>query len=88
MPLLVLFAGFALPRRGGTALYLLTGVSAGFLYFALDNLLAALGNGGVLTPFVAAFGALIVFTVTGLYIFTALEAPGPTLDPASPSPSS
>lgn len=87
MPLLVLFAGFALPRRGGTALHLLTGVSAGFVYFALDNLLTALGHGGVLTPFVAAFGALIVFTITGLYIFTGLEAPGPPLDPASPSPS-
>ncbi len=74
MVLLALFAGFALPRQGGTARHLLFGLGAGFLYFALDNLLIALGHGGVLAPWAAAFGALGVFTLGGLYLFMGLEA--------------
>ncbi len=84
MVVLALFAGFALPRQGGTAQHLLLGLGVGFLYFALDNLLLALGHGGVLSPFVAAFGALTVFTLASLYLFTGLEdAARPARVPAS-----
>ncbi len=54
------------PVRGGTALSLSIGLGVGLAFFGLNALVLALGKGGVLPPFLAAWGAPLGFALFGL----------------------
>ncbi|PHS25819.1 MAG: hypothetical protein COA84_07210 [Robiginitomaculum sp.] len=73
MPLIGLFVGFSLPRNGTFAWPLLIGLGAGFLFFTLDSLFIAIGNSGALPAYAAAFGAPLLFTLSGTYALIGLE---------------
>jgi len=66
MPFMAAVAGFGLTRHGGTVARLLTGGALGFGFFVFDNILAALGELGVVDPLFAGSGALAIFTAVGV----------------------
>ncbi len=71
MPFLGLFVGLAVPRAGKFAVFLALGLGIGFVFFTFDNLGIALGNLGVLPPFLATFFAPISFLCGGvLFLFS------------------
>ena len=73
MPLLGAIAAFSHHRQGAAIMTLVWGVSLGFLFVVIDNLLLAMGQFGSLPPLLAAWLPLIFFTTVGLWIVFRFE---------------
>ena len=76
MPLLGAMAAFSHHRQGTAVLTLIWGVSLGFLFVVIDNVLLAMGQFGSLPPFLAAWLPLIFFTTVGIWIVFRFEHTG------------
>ena len=68
MPLLGAIAAFAHHRQGAAVLTIIYGVSLGFLFVVIDNILLAMGQFGSLPPLLAAWLPLAFFTTVGIWI--------------------
>lgn len=66
MPFMAAVAGFGLTRHGGSVARLLVGGALGFGFFVFDNVLAALGELGVVDPLFAAAGGPAIFAAVGI----------------------
>jgi lipopolysaccharide export system permease protein len=65
MPMLAALAGFGVHRSGMLFVRVISGMAIGFGFFVVDNMIAALGQFGKLPPFLAAWGAFMLFTLFG-----------------------
>jgi lipopolysaccharide export system permease protein len=66
MPFMAAVAGFGLTRHGGALARLLAGAALGFSFFVFDNVLAALGELGVMDPIFAAFAPPLIYAGVGI----------------------
>jgi lipopolysaccharide export system permease protein len=68
--MVVLGIPFALKtgRSSGVAMGIGAGVAIGFAYFIINAAIQAYGRSGVLYPFVAAWGANVVFVLSGIWL--------------------
>ncbi|MFA7061873.1 MAG: LPS export ABC transporter permease LptG [Pedobacter sp.] len=68
--MVILGVPFALrnSRSGGIALGIGAGISIGFAYFVVNAVLLSYGRSGVLPPLVAAWGANIIFALSGIWL--------------------
>ncbi len=68
--MVVLGIPFALKtgRTSGAAVGIAAGVAIGFGYFIINAAIQSYGRSGVLPPFVAAWGANVVFVLTGIWL--------------------
>lgn len=73
MPLLAGIAGFGASRHGGLLIRVIFGMALGFGYFVVDNLARAMGDFGILPPYVAALSPTVLFTIIGLAMMLELE---------------
>lgn len=55
-------------RSGGVAMGIGAGVAIGFAYFIINAAVQSYGRSGVLPPFVAAWGANLVFVLSGIWL--------------------
>jgi lipopolysaccharide export system permease protein len=76
MPLLAAIAAFAHHRQGSAVLTIVWGITLGFLFIIIDNMILAMGQFGSLPPFVAAWLPLILFLTLGLWIVFNFEHTG------------
>ena len=76
MPLLGAIAAFAHHRQGAAVLTIIYGVSLGFLFVVIDNVLLAMGQFGSLPPLLAAWLPLAFFTTVGIWIVFRFEHSG------------
>ncbi|TAL01812.1 MAG: LptF/LptG family permease [Rhodospirillaceae bacterium] len=76
MPLLGAMAAFSHHRQGTAVLTLIWGVSLGFLFVVIDNVLLAMGQFGSLPPLMAAWLPLVFFTTVGIWIVFRFEHTG------------
>jgi lipopolysaccharide export system permease protein len=76
MPLLGAIAAFAHHRQGAAVLTIIYGVSLGFLFVVIDNILLAMGQFGSLPPLLAAWLPLAFFTTVGIWIVFRFEHSG------------
>jgi lipopolysaccharide export system permease protein len=65
MPLLGAVAAFGLARSGKLFMRAVIGMALGFLYFVADNFALAMGNFGAYPPWLAAWGAFLLFLMIG-----------------------
>jgi lipopolysaccharide export system permease protein len=65
MPLLGAVAAFGIARSGKLFVRAVIGMGLGFLYFVADNFALAMGNLGAYPPFLAAWGAFLLFLMIG-----------------------
>ena len=73
MLLLSLPVAFTPTRSGGGAKFLITSLVLGLLYLLTNGVLDAFGESGALPPFVATWGALLIFTMAGTSLLLNLE---------------
>ena len=73
MPLLAAIAAFAHIRSGSAVLVVVMGISLGFLFVIVDNLLLAFGQFGALPPWLAAWLPVFLFGTIGLWIVVEKE---------------
>ena len=68
--MVVLGIPFALrnSRSGGIAMGIGAGVGIGFAYFVVNAVLLSYGRSGVLTPVIAAWGANVLFMLSGIWL--------------------
>jgi len=66
MPFMAAVAGFGLSRHGATLARLLAGAALGFSFFVFDNVLAALGELGVMDSIFAAFAPPLIYAGVGI----------------------
>jgi lipopolysaccharide export system permease protein len=76
MPLLAAIAAFAHHRQGSSAMTLVWGISFGFLFIIIDNILLAMGQFGSLPPSFAAWLPLALFATGGIWIVFNMEHTG------------
>ena len=76
MPLLGAIAAFAHHRQGAAVVTIIYGVSLGFLFVVIDNILLAMGQFGSLPPVLAAWLPLAFFTTVGIWIVFRFEHTG------------
>ena len=76
MPLLAAIAAFAHHRQGSAVMTIVWGISLGFLFIIIDNMILAMGQFGSLPPFIAAWLPLILFLTLGLWIVFSFEHTG------------
>jgi lipopolysaccharide export system permease protein len=76
MPLLAAIAAFAHHRQGSAVITLVWGITLGFLFVVVDNMILAMGQFGSLPPFLAAWLPLILFLTIGLWIVFNFEHTG------------
>ena len=76
MPLLAAIAAFAHHRQGSSVLTIVWGITLGFLFIIVDNMILAMGQFGSLPPFVAAWLPLLLFLTLGLWIVFSFENAG------------
>lgn len=55
-------------RSGGIAMGIGAGIGIGFAYFVVNAVLLSYGRSGVLTPVVAAWGANVLFMLSGIWL--------------------
>lgn len=55
-------------RSGGIAMGIGAGVGIGFAYFVVNAVLLSYGRSGVLTPVIAAWGANVLFMLSGIWL--------------------
>jgi lipopolysaccharide export system permease protein len=68
--MVVLGIPFALKtgRSSGVAMGIGAGVAIGFAYFIINAAVQSYGRSGVLPPFVAAWGANVIFVLSGIWL--------------------
>ena len=76
MPLLAAIAAFAHHRRGSSVVYVVWGVTIGFSFVVIDNIILAMGQFGSLPPVVAAWLPIALFAILGLWIVSSFEHTG------------
>jgi len=76
MPLLAAIAAFAHHRRGSSVVYVVWGVTIGFSFVVIDNIILAMGQFGSLPPMVAAWLPIALFATFGLWIVFSFEHTG------------
>ncbi len=60
-------------RSGGLAMGIGAGIGIGFAYFVVNAVLLSYGRSGVLTPVVAAWGANVLFMLSGIWLSMTAE---------------
>jgi lipopolysaccharide export system permease protein len=55
-------------RSGGIAMGIGASIAIGFAYFVVNAVLLSYGRSGVLTPFIAAWGANVLFAMSGIWL--------------------
>ncbi len=73
MPLLGAVAAFGLARSGKLFVRAILGMALGFAYFVADNFALAMGDLGAYSPFLAAWGPFILFSLIGEMILIRTE---------------
>ncbi len=76
MPLLAALAAFAHHRQGTPVMTIVWGVTFGFMFVVIDNILLAMGQFGSLPPLLAAWLPLALFTTAGLWVLFTFEHTG------------
>lgn len=76
MPLLAAIAAFSHHRQGSAVLTIVWGITLGFLFIVIDNMILAMGQFGSLPPFMAAWLPLILFATLGVWIVFSFEHTG------------
>jgi lipopolysaccharide export system permease protein len=76
MPLLAGIAAFAHHRQGSSVIAVVWGLTFGFLFVVIDNILLAMGQFGSLPPAVAAWLPIALFATVGLWIVFNFENTG------------
>ncbi len=76
MPLLAAIAAFSHHRQGSPALTLVWGITFGFSFIVIDNILLAMGQFGSLPPSFAAWLPLALFGTGGIWLVFNLEHTG------------
>ncbi len=76
MPLLAAIAAFAHHRQGSSIVSVVWGVSIGFTFVIVDNVVLAMGQFGSLPPFLAAWLPIALFGTLGLYLIFNFEHTG------------
>jgi len=76
MPLLAGIAAFAHHRQGSSVMTIVTGISIGFAFIVVDNILIAMGQFGSLPPLLAAWVPVALFGTIGIWIIFNFEHTG------------
>ena len=76
MPLLAAIAAFAHHRQGSSVVTVVWGVTAGFAFVVIDNIVLAMGQFGSLPPVLAAWLPIALFGTLGLWLIFNLEHTG------------
>jgi lipopolysaccharide export system permease protein len=76
MPLLAAIAAFAHHRQGSAVLTVVWGITLGFLFIVIDNMILAMGQFGSLPPVMAAWLPLALFATLGVWIVFSFEHTG------------
>lgn len=76
MPLLAGIAAFAHHRQGSSVIAVVWGITFGFLFIVIDNILLAMGQFGSLPPAVAAWLPIALFAIAGIWIVFNFENTG------------
>lgn len=76
MPLLAGIAAFAHHRQGSSVMAVVWGITFGFLFVVIDNILLAMGQFGSLPPAVAAWLPIALFATVGFWIVFNFENTG------------
>jgi len=76
MPLLAAIAAFAHHRQGSSVVTVVWGISIGFAFVVIDNIVLAMGQFGSLPPMIAAWLPIALFGTLGLWLIFNLEHTG------------
>lgn len=76
MPLLAGIAAFAHHRQGSSVMAVVWGITFGFMFVVIDNILLAMGQFGSLPPAVAAWLPIALFATVGFWIVFNFENTG------------
>lgn len=76
MPLLAAIAAFAHHRQGSSVVTVVWGISIGFAFIVIDNIILAMGQFGSLPPMLAAWLPIALFGTLGLWLVFSLEHTG------------
>ncbi len=76
MPLLAAIAAFGHHRQGSSALTIVWGITFGFMFIIIDNILLAMGQFGTLPPSFAAWLPLALFATGGIWLVFNFEHTG------------
>ncbi len=76
MPLLAAIAAFAHHRQGSPVITIVWGVTFGFMFIVVDNILLAMGQFGSLPPPIAAWLPLALFATLGIWLVFSFEHSG------------
>ena len=76
MPLLAAIAAFGHHRQGSAALTIVWGITFGFMFIVIDNILLAMGQFGSLPPSFAAWLPLALFATGGIWVVFNFEHTG------------
>lgn len=76
MPLLAAIAAFAHHRQGSSVVTVVWGITAGFAFIVVDNIVLAMGQFGSLPPMLAAWLPILFFATMGLWLVFNLENTG------------
>lgn len=76
MPLLAGIAAFAHHRQGSSVMAVVWGITFGFTFVVIDNILLAMGQFGSLPPQVAAWLPIALFATVGVWIVFTFENTG------------
>ncbi len=76
MPLLAAIAAFAHHRQGSSVVTIVWGISIGFAFIVIDNIVLAMGQFGSLPPLMAAWLPIALFGTLGLWLIFNLEHTG------------
>lgn len=76
MPLLAAIAAFAHHRQGSSVVTVVWGITIGFAFVVIDNIVLAMGQFGSLPPILAAWLPLAFFATLGLWIVFRFEHTG------------
>ena len=76
MPLLAALAAFAHHRQGTPIMTVVWGVTFGFMFVVIDNILLAMGQFGSLPPLLAAWLPIALFATAGIWVLFTLEHTG------------
>ncbi|MSO73065.1 MAG: LPS export ABC transporter permease LptG [Rhodospirillaceae bacterium] len=76
MPLLAALAAFTHHRQGSPVLTIVLGITFGFMFVVINNILLAMGQFGSLPPLLAAWLPLALFATTGVWVLFNFEHTG------------
>lgn len=76
MPLLAAIAAFSHHRQGSAVITVVWGITLGFLFIVVDNIVLAMGQFGSLPPAMAAWLPLALFATLGIWIVFNFENTG------------